>query len=98
MNEQESGSLVEENYNSQNLVEMWREFIDWEKRRVGEDGFLVKQFKQHNIKKVFDASLGDGCDSVYLLKEGFDVTSNEIDNVFLEKARLNAKEDGVELK
>ncbi len=94
---QDNGSLVEENYNSQNLVELWGEFTDWEKRRVGEDGFLVKKLKQYKVHKVFDSSLGDGCDSIYLLKEGFEVTSNEIDNVFLNKARQNAQTDGVEL-
>lgn len=76
---------------------MGGEFIDWDKRRVGEDGFLAEKLKQNNVRKVFDSSLGDGCDSIYLLKEGFDVTSNEIDNVFLNKARQNALADGVEL-
>ena len=93
-----NGDLVPENYNSQNLVSMWREFIDWEKRRAGEDNFLVNQFHTRNVKKVFDASLGDGCDSIYLLKQEFDVTSNEIDKVFLDKALENAKVENVELK
>lgn len=90
--------LVEENYNSQNLVSMWSDFIDWEKRRKGEDGFLVKQLKKHNCRSVFDSCLGDGADSIYLLKQGFDVTSNEIDTVFSKKAKENAKKYGVELK
>ena len=93
-----NGDLIPENYNSQNLVSLWREFIDWEKRRAGEDNFLVNQFHARNVKKVFDASLGDGCDSIYLLKQGFDVTSNEIDKVFLDKALENAKVENVELK
>src|SRR3990167_8393189 len=93
-----NGDLIPENYNSQNLVSMWREFIDWEKRRKGEDNFLVNQFHTRNVKKVFDASLGDGCDSIYLLKQGFDVTSNEIDKTFLNKALENAKVENVELK
>lgn len=93
-----NGDLIPENYNSQNLVFLWREFIDWGKRRKGEDNFLVNQFHKHNVKKVFDAALGDGCDSIYLLKQGFDVTSNEIDKVFLDKALENAKVENVELK
>jgi len=93
-----NGDLITENYNSQNLVSMWREFIDWEKRRKGEDNFLVNQFHTHNVKKVFDASLGDGCDSIYLLKQGFDVTSNEIDKTFLDKALEYAKAENVKLK
>lgn len=91
-------NLIPKNYNSQNLVSIWREFIDWKKRRAGEDNFLVNQFHAHNVKKVFDASLGDGCDSIYLLKQGFDVTSNEIDKVFLDKASENTKVENVGLK
>jgi SAM-dependent methyltransferase len=93
-----NGDLIPENYNSQNLISMWREFIDWEKRRRGEDNFLVNQFHKHNVRKVFDAALGDGCDSIYLLKQGFDVTSNEIDKIFLDKALENAKVENVKLK
>lgn len=90
--------LLPENYGSENLVQMWREFIDWDKRRAGEDNFLVSQFRKHNVKKVFDASLGDGCDSIYLIKQGFDVTSNEIDKTFLNKALENAGKEKIALK
>ena len=93
-----NGNLIPENYNSQNLVQMWREFIDWDKRRIGEDNFLVDQFHKHNVKKVFDACLGDGCDSIYLIKQGFDVVSNEIDKIFRDKAIQNARTGGVSLK
>ncbi len=91
-------SLVPQNYNSKALVEMWKDFIDWDKRRKGEGDFFLKQFKKHNVKKVFDSSLGDGVDSIHLIKKGFDVTSNEIDETFLNKALENAKRDGVNLK
>lgn len=91
-------NLVLKNYNSQDLVQMWRDFIDWDKRRIGEDNFLVNQFHKHNVKKVFDAALGNGCDSIYLIKQGFDVTSNEIDKVFLNEALKNAKDENVSLK
>ena len=93
-----NNNLIPENYNSKDLVSMWREFIDWDKRRIGEGNFLVDLFHKHGVKNVFDASLGDGCDSIYLIKQGFDVTSNEIDQTFLEKALENAKQENVELK
>ena len=93
-----NGNLIQENYNSKTLVSMWREFIDWDKRRKGEDNFLVKQFQTHGVKKVFDASVGDGCDSIYLLKQGFDVTSNDLDEMFIAKALENAKAENVRLK
>ncbi len=87
-----------ENYNSPGLVDVWNEYIDWKLRRKGENGFLVKKLRANGGTKVLDASLGDGCDSIYLLKEGFDVTSNEIDSVFIEKAVMNARKNKVDLK
>jgi len=86
-----------ENYNSSPLVEMWTGFIDWEKRRIGENGFLVKQLKAFNCRKVFDACSGDGADSIYLIKQGFEVTSNDLDKLFVKKALENAKKANVSL-
>jgi SAM-dependent methyltransferase len=77
---------------------LWKDFIDWERRRKGEDNFLKDQLEKHNVKTIFDASLGDGCDSIYLLKQGFTVTSNDIDEVFIRKAFQNAKNENVHLK
>ncbi len=90
-------AINKENYNSKELVEMWAEFIDWNKRRIGEDGFLVKMLKKFKCKRVFDACLGDGVDSIYLIKSSFEVTSNELDNLFIAKADENARKEGVEL-
>lgn len=87
-----------ENYNSKVLVELWSDFIDWEKRRKGENGFLIQQLKRFNCKTVFDACLGDGADSIYLIKEGLEVTSNDIDRLFIKKAEKHAKELGIKLK
>src|SRR4030042_2838084 len=91
-------AVMRENYNSKNLVEMWGNLIDWKKRRKGENGFLVNQLRKHNASKIFDAALGDGCDSIYLLQQGFDVMSNEIDKVFLTKALHNAEANNTQLK
>lgn len=87
--------IHKQNYNSKVLVEMWTDFIHWEKRRLGENDFLINNLNKR--KKIFDACLGDGADSIYLLKKGFDVTSNDIDNLFIEKARENAKKHDVNL-
>ncbi len=86
-----------ENYNSPLLVGIWGDFIDWRRRRLGENGFLEKTLAGHGCKRVLDASLGDGCDSIHLIKQGFEVTSNEIDSLFIERALLNAKKANVNL-
>ena len=85
------------NYNSGVLVEMWTDFINWEKRRKGENGFLTEQLRRFNCKRVFDACLGDGADSIYLIKEGFEVVSNDLDKLFIEKAKKHAEKAGVNL-
>ncbi|MEW6294716.1 MAG: class I SAM-dependent methyltransferase [Candidatus Diapherotrites archaeon] len=86
-----------ENYNSKALIKMWGDFIDWKKRREGERGFLFNKLKEFKCKKVFDSSLGEGADSIYLIKNGFEVVSNDIDKLFIEKAQKNAVLEGVTL-
>lgn len=87
----------EENYNSAALVGLWGDFVDWKKRQANDGAFLVRTLKAHRCKRVLDASLGDGCDSVFLLKKGFTVTSNDIDSLFIEKALTNARKEKTEL-
>ncbi len=89
--------IHKENYNSKVLVEMWADFIDWNKRRLGENGFLLNTLKKFHCKKIFDACLGDGADSIHLLKNRFNVTSNDLDNLFIQKAKENANKHNVTL-
>ncbi|MBI5135288.1 class I SAM-dependent methyltransferase [Candidatus Uhrbacteria bacterium] len=93
-----SNGIVPGNYQNLHLANIWGEFIDWEKRRKGENGFLVRALQEYGAKTVLEASLGDGCDSIYLIKQGFDVTSNELDSVFRETAIENARKENVDLK
>lgn len=90
-------NIHKENYNSKALVEMWADFIDWDKRRKGEDNFFIDTLKKFHCQKIFDACLGDGADSIYLLKNNFDVTSNDLDELFIQKAKENADKHNVAL-
>jgi len=78
------------------LVDFWSDFIDWGKRRQGEDGFLVRTLAPFG-PKVLDACLGDGCDSIHLSQNGFSVTGNELDRGLAQKAAANARSAGVPL-
>lgn len=89
--------IYPENYNQRVLVELWTDFINWDKRRLGENGFLLNTLKKFHCQKVFDTCLGDGADSIYLLKNGFNVTSNDIDELFIQKAKEHAKKHKVTL-
>lgn len=90
--------MYSENYNQKNLVEMFTDLINWQKRRDGENGFLLNTLKKFKCQKILDAASGDGADSVYLIKEGFEVTSNDIDELFLKKAKENANKEKIDLK
>lgn len=92
------GDWIEDEKNQRLLVEMWGDYIDWNKRREMEEGWLVNQLKGFNCKKIFDSCVGDGCDAIYLIKQGFDVVGNDIDKVFIQKALRNAKKENVQLK
>jgi SAM-dependent methyltransferase len=80
------------------LVGFFSEYIDWPKRAKGEQGFFARVLREHGCRTVFDSCLGEGYDSVTLIKEGFDVASNEIDPNFRDKGCANAEEHGIELK
>ena len=74
------------------------DFINPEKRRKGEGGFLIKQLKEHNCKKVFESSLGLGIDGVYLHKNKFEVIGNDLNNYAIEKAKEYMKIECVNMK
>src|SRR3989338_5438870 len=84
-------------FTEKELVRFWTEFIDWKKREKGENGFFGKLLREHGCQRVFDSALGDGYDSISLLKKGFSVVSNEVDPNYWKEAKRNAKRQGVEL-
>jgi glycine/sarcosine N-methyltransferase len=79
------------------LVEIWADFVDWPKRKAGEAGFIKRNLAKHGCRSVYDLCVGGGFDSIELLLTGFDVTSNEVDDAFLELANRNAEDRGVSL-
>jgi len=74
------------------------DFINWENRRKGENNFFVNLLNRYKCKYIFNSALGDGYDTVNLIKAGFKVTSNEIDSIFIKEAKQNAKKQDLELK
>ena len=92
------GAWGEDERNQKLLAEIWGDYINWPKRRKGENGWLVKQLKKYNCQKIFDSAAGDGCDAIYLIKEGFDVIANEIDQFFAQKVLANARKENIQLE
>ena len=83
--------------NSKIRAEIWGDFVGWDNRRRGENDFFITQLKKHNCQKVFDVALGDGADAIYLIQQGFDVSSNEVDEAFRQKAIENARKLGLKI-
>ena len=50
-------------YTEPKLVDIWQEFVDWEKRKKGENGFLTSQLA--GMKTVYDLCLGGGFDLLH---------------------------------
>lgn len=80
--------------NSKIRAELWGDFVGWDNRRRGENGFLINQLKAHKAKKILDVALGDGVDTIFLMQQGFEVSANEFDDAFRSKAIDNAKRKG----
>ncbi len=79
------------------LVDMWDDFVNAKKRMESEGPFLLKHLGKRR-QRVFNAATGTGVDSIFLLKNGYEVTSNELDRHFLKKAVENAANEGLSLK
>jgi len=90
----EIGKFVESAENSKIRAEIWGDFVGWDNRRRGDNGFLVNQLSAHGVKNVLDLALGDGVDTIYLLQNGFEVSCNEYDGAFRAKAVENARKSG----
>lgn len=83
--------------NSRKLASMWGSFVNWDKRLLSEGPFLLEHLKKHGCQRVFDAALGEGGLSIFLLKNGFEVVSNELDSEFRKVALENARREGARL-
>jgi len=75
------------------LAGMWNDFVNAKKRMQSEGPFLLEHLPSH--KKVFDAALGTGADSIFLLQNGYEVTGNEIDRYFRGVANANLLKAGL---
>ena len=84
--------------NSRALAKMWNEFVNAKKRMQIEGPFLSRHLASRKAQSVFDSCFGVGADSIYLLQEGYNVTSNELDLNFVREAMKNAKEEGLKLR
>ena len=83
-------------FNSE-LASNWPAFVDCEKRLKTEAHFLLPLLNHLKHGTIFDAAMGMGCESIFLLRNGFNVVSNEIDSDLVSHALNLAKEYSVHL-
>jgi 2-polyprenyl-3-methyl-5-hydroxy-6-metoxy-1,4-benzoquinol methylase len=79
------------------MDEIWDKFVDWKQRAKVDGSFVKNVLNQNRCKTVYDLCVGGGFDSVFLLQNGFDVTSNDIEPTFIKTAQENAQKQGVSL-
>jgi len=70
---------------------------DLELRWKRMNGLVDNILSRYRNPKILDLALGGGHDSIFLLKKGYDVISNEIDNAMINRATERAKQEGVNL-
>lgn len=89
------------------LASEWNDFVDSDARLGNREGQVIIDLLQSESHRngaekadlqLFDAAMGVGSESVFLLKEGFNVISNEIDWTLISHARRYADANGVELE
>ena len=65
------------------------------------NGVIDNILDQYNSRlgpfKILDLALGGGHDSIFLINRGYDVISNEIEDVYIDQAKQNAAKEGVTL-
>jgi|ERR1051326_8203559 SAM-dependent methyltransferase len=79
------------------LAKSWPDFVDCAKRLSLEGPFLKKVLKSYRSGLLLDAALGMGCESMFLIENGFTVISNEINNDLVEIAISSSLKRGVKL-
>ncbi|HDS29995.1 MAG TPA: class I SAM-dependent methyltransferase [Firmicutes bacterium] len=70
-------------------------YIEWPKRLQFETPFLISLLKQAKAKSVLDIGCGSGHHAVQLAKAGYDVVGIDPSDELLDKARQNARMEGV---
>jgi len=82
------------------LADIWDQFVDAPKRVSVLGPFVEARLLEMELQstKILDAATGTGCDSIYLAKRGYDVTSNEIEHRLIAHASEAAQDEGVELR
>jgi len=85
------------NLTEEQVKVFFSEFVDWDRRRKGENRFFAETLRNHSCHKIFDSCVGDGYDAVNLLKEGFEVHGNDIDPFFIDLSSKNARAHGFDL-
>lgn len=71
---------------NRNLTCEWANFVDCPSRLETLGPFLEMHLGKHKKGVIFDAALGIGCESAFLIEKGYTVISNEIDEMFIQIA------------
>ena len=89
-NGQKTKGRTHEQYGPE-VARNWDKLVDWEKRERAYGGFFAKLLEGRGARRILDMSTGTGCDSITLLKRGFEVVSLDGSEEMLRVAEKNAE-------
>jgi len=92
---QSAGELASSTFSD--IASRWGDYVDCPKRLGREGPFLLKILEQRSASRIFDSAAGIGCESIFLLKNEYNVVTNEVDPHLLAEAEKNATDAGVNL-
>jgi glycine/sarcosine N-methyltransferase len=81
----------------ENFAQHWDELIDWDSR-LKTFNFINKLLVKHQCRKILDVATGTGFDSINLIKNGYEVFSQDASAEMLTIAQRNAKNNNIDLK
>lgn len=61
------------------------------------NGLIDNILAQYHNPRILDIALGDGHDSIFLLKKGYNIISNEIEDALLNQVLINARKENTRL-
>jgi glycine/sarcosine N-methyltransferase len=77
------------------LSNKWVDFVNSNERMKLLGPFLLNILEPYKHGRILDAAAGIGCETIFLAKNGYDVTTNEIGKRLSEIARINARREEV---
>lgn len=73
-------------------------FVNWPGRLAVELPFILEKLEHTSAQQILDAATGTGMHAIALAKHGYHASGADISRAMIDRARLNAKSAGVQVR